>query len=867
MKDKHFPYQVAIMAMIVLMLISCKNMMNKNRSDEMIETFYVDSSVDPGKDFYRFANAGWLKNTEIPEDYSRYGVFEELMEKNQEDLKYIFELTAEKNHPNGSKEQKMADFYLSGLDTVSIESQGKAPLDPIFTKINDLVTEGQKEALLAYLHEYQINAFFNLFVGQDAKSSQDMILNLYQGGLGLPDRDYYFSEDSRSENIRGYYRAHLGNMFQSIELNNYSEQIYMLEEGLAGSSMTRLERRDPYNTYHKMPLDSLQELAPDFDWAAYFHHLGIDNPGGINVGQPEFFKTFNRIIRDISQEELKAYAKINVMRKAAPYLNAEIEQEHFDFYGRKLSGKQKQRPRWKRVISATNNYLGELVGQVYVEHFFPPESKARMEDMIKNLKASLHERIQGLTWMSEETKKEALAKLEVMNVKIGYPDSWKDYSSLQVSGDSYIANVMEGRKFDFHDNLSKLGKKVDPDEWHMYPQTVNAYYNPYSNEIVFPAAILQPPFFNMAADDAVNYGAIGVVIGHEMTHGFDDMGRKFSKEGNLENWWTKEDEERFNERTRLLVEQYNRFMVFDSLSLGVDGELTLGENIADVGGLKVAYHALLKAMGEETDEGNAVASMKESAVAGEKFADVSEKTAADPKDSAVDQGKTEADQRKAAADQGKTAVDQGKTEADQGKTAVDQGKTEADPKDSAVNQEKTAVDQGKTEADQRKAAADPKDSAVASEQSLIAAKKSAIKSEEPAIEEDKSTIREEKDEVSERGRTQETDQQEKNQQEKTQHEKTLQDKTQQKDTHQEKIQQEKIHGLTYQQRFFLSYANIWRQHIREEELMRRLREDVHSPGKYRVNGALFNIPEFYTAFQIDKEDPLYLSPEERAKIW
>jgi putative endopeptidase len=660
-----------------------ENKPNEMNEMKAIDLNDMDTGMKPGENFYLYANGNWIKNHPIPKEFSRYGAFDQLQEENHQLLKALIEeAAAGQGAGKGTPSQLIGDFYTSGMDTRTIDQLGITPLNPYLEKIENINDKKELLEVMAFMHRHYITPFFIPYVGHDAKNSQAMIMNLLQGGLGLPDRDYYTADDARSAELRRFYTIHVNGMFGLMQdpATNPKDAVMAVESILAKHSMTRLERRDPRATYNKVSLRELQDICPSIQWEAYFKQIGVSPPGSLNVAQPDFFKALHQVIQNTPLEELKVYMKWHLLHETASALSSEYEQAHFDFFGKKLSGQEEQQARWKRMIRSTNNALGEAVGQRFVEKHFPPEAKQRMMELVMNLKASLADRVKELDWMVDETKQEALAKLESMNIKIGYPEKWKDYSSLDIQHDNYLHNVLEGRKFAFRDNMEKLGKPADPDEWHMNPQTVNAYYNPNMNEIVFPAAILQPPFFYLHADDAVNYGAIGVVIGHEMTHGFDDQGRHYDKKGNLENWWTKIDEERFKERTKVLVEQYNRFMVFDSLNLGVNGELTLGENIADVGGLNVSYHALEKAL---------------------------------------------------------------------------EGAPSPEP----------------------------------------------------------------------------------------------------------------IDGFTTTQRFFLSYAKVWRQNIRDEELMRRLREDVHSPGEYRVNGAVFNIPEFYEAFPVDTTSPLYLPPGKRANIW
>lgn len=672
-----------ILTIITILFIPGGCMEKKSLEKKPIDIANMDMEANPGEDFYQYANGGWMKNNPLKEEYSRFGTFDKLAEDNRVILKQMVEDISSKNHATGSIEQKIGDYYKMGMDSARIEKLGITPLLPELDKIESISNSEELVECIARLHTFGVAPFFYLFGSPDKKNSDMEIAYLYQGGLGLTDRDYYVEDNPRAKEIREEYINHVKRIFELAgyepETTSENAQLIMkLETRLAKSSMTLLERRDPHKTYNKMNLQLISELSPSLDWNAFFDQVGIPEPGEFNVGQPLFFKELGEIIREQPLEDIKVYLKFHLINDAAPYLSSDFVNQNFDFYGKVLSGKEEIQPRWKRVLGSTNSALGEAIGQKFVEKYFPPEAKNRMLNMVDNLKVALGKRIRELEWMGEATKKEALAKLETMSVKIGYPDKWRDYGSLKVDTASYLTNVMASRMFEFDYMVSKINQPVDKEEWHMTPQTVNAYYNPLNNEIVFPAGILQPPFFYMNADDAVNYGAIGVVIGHEMTHGFDDQGRKYDKEGNLSDWWTKKDEEKFNERSRVLVNQYNEFPVLDTIM--ADGELTLGENIADLGGLNISYTALQMATGDQ--------------------------------------------------------------------------------------------DASQT-----------------------------------------------------------------------------------------------IDGFTRDQRFFLAYSHVWAQNIRDKEILRRTKEDVHSLGKWRVNGPLRNIPEFHAAFGIKQGDFLYLDPENRATIW
>jgi len=641
----------------------------------------MDTNIAPGDDFFKYVNGSWMAENEIPAEYSQYGAFTELFEENQKQLKSLVEeVSGLAEVKNGTAAQKIRDLYNSGMDTVAIEKAGLTPIKEELNTISNLSTKAEVQDFIAKMHKEGVNPLFYLFAEADQENSSMNIAYVYQGGIGLPDVDYYINNDDASKKLRSDYTDHLIKMFElagSENANANAEAVMKIETGLAKVSKTRIERRDPNANFNKMSIEELSKLSPSFDWQKYFLNVGVSNPGDFNVAQPEFFTGISPLMDNISVDDWKAYLTWNLLDSYANYLNDDFVNQNFEFYGKVLSGTPELQPRWKRVLNNTSGRLGEALGQLYVEKYFPPEAKNRMLTLVENLMIAFGDRIKNLDWMSDETKVKALDKLQRITVKIGYPDEWKDYSSLKIVPDSYVTNVKNSKVFEFNYTMNKVGKPVDKNEWGMTPQTVNAYYNPSMNEIVFPAGILQPPFFNMHADDAVNYGAIGVVIGHEMTHGFDDQGRKYDKDGNLNDWWTEEDAVKFEAKTAKLVEQYNNYPELDSLH--VDGKLTLGENIADLGGLNIAYTALQKAY-----NGNA-----------------------------------------------------------------------------------------------------PKP----------------------------------------------------------------------------------IEGFTSNQRFFIGYAQVWRQNIRDKELIRRLKVDVHSPGDARVNVPPFNLDFFVEAFNVDESNELFIPISERAIIW
>jgi putative endopeptidase len=644
----------------------------------------LDRSVSPCEDFYQFANGGWVRNNPIPPAESRWGSFNELADKNNTVLLGIVnKAAADQSAPAGSNTQKVGDFYFSGMDTVSIERAGIAPLNPEFDRIQAIKDlKGLTQTLSRHL-VLNTGALLNLYVAQDRKNSNQYALYASQSGLGLPERDYYLNEDARSKNLRAQYQQHVQNMFSLLgddaaTARQNAQKVMAIETRLAKASMDRVTRRDPYATYHKMSLQEAQELAPNLNWATLLEGAGVKEAQEIIITQPEFFKEASAMLQQVPINDWKTYLRWHLLRSTASALPQAFVQESFNFYNKTLAGAQQMQPRWKRVLRSTDNALGEALGELYVKEAFSPEAKEKALEMVNNLRSAFRDHINALVWMSDSTKQQALKKLDAFTVKIGYPDQWKDYEALKVDRGPYVQNLLRAREFDSKVNMAKLGNPVARHEWGMTPPTVNAYYNSSLNEIVFPAGILQPPFFDPNADDAVNYGGMGAVIGHEFTHGFDDRGRQSDAEGNLRDWWTAEDNKRFTERADVVVQQYSQFSPVDSVF--VSGKLTLGENIADIGGLSIAYTALQKALREQ--------------------------------------------------------------------------------------------------------GAVPKQD-----------------------------------------------------------------------------------GFTPEQRFFLAWAQIWRTNAREEYLRQQVLTDTHSPGKFRVNGPLSNMPEFHEAFKCREGSKMYRPEPERAKIW
>jgi len=673
---------------VVALITACSNESTNNSevnnmTVKSINPANLDTTVAPGSDFYMYANGNWLKNNPIKEEYSVFGSFHKLDEDNTNMLKELFDNAINsKDAKEGTDIKKIADFYSSGLDTLTIEKLKIEPLIPYFNEISAIKNTKDLINKIAKLHTIQVYPVFYIYGNQDDKNSKMVIGQIMQGGIGLPDRDYYLSTDKQSKILRKEYVKYIVNLlslsgkYKENEVEKIANNIMKIETQLAKASMTRVEMRDPQKLYHKMNLAELQKLSPDFDWGLYFNLIGKPDIKEINVNQPDFIKEIGKMTNSISINDWKDYLSFHLLNSFAPYLSNDFEKVHFGFYGTILSGKTKMKDRWKRIVEATSGMLGEAVGKIYVEKYFPAESKTRMLELVKNLKATLKEHIQALTWMTPETKVKAVEKLETINLKIGYPDKWRDYSKLIISKQPYVLNVISAENFEFKRKISEIDKPVERAKWDMTPQTVNAYYNPNMNEIVFPAAILQPPFFNKDADDAVNYGGIGAVIGHEMTHGFDDQGCQYDKDGNLKKWWTQQDIDNFKKQTTPLIDAYNNFKFLDSLH--INGELTLGENIADFGGVSISLDALKKTL-----KGN----------------------------------------------------------------------------------------------------------------------------------------------------------------------------------------EEAIDGFTPIQRYYLSFAEIWRQQIRDQELMRRLKEDVHSPARARVNIPVYHSDDFYKAFNVKETDARFVSVDKRIRIW
>ncbi|MES2780901.1 MAG: M13 family metallopeptidase [Bacteroidota bacterium] len=574
--------------------------------DKGVDVQSMDSKANPRNDFNQFANGKWIHNNPVPSTESRWTSFNVIAERNYDLLRTILETAAaDKTAPQGSARQKIGDFYRIAMDTNKLEADNYGPLMTDFGTIMVLIDSKDVMNYVGKMHRKGLPTFFGFGVNQDVKKSDEYACYLSQAGLGLPDRDYYLKEDEKSKTIRREYTAHISRMFQMVgnntpESEKIAADILEFETALAKASMTRVERRDPDKTYNKKTIEELQSLYPNINWKGYFEQTGLakKNATTFIVGQPLFFEELNKRLGTTSIFTLRSYLKWKTISASSSYLSKRFAQESFYFYSTILNGTKEQKPRWKLTVNQANNLIGELVAQEYVKVAFSEESKRRLNEMVDNLREAFKARIQNLDWMSAETKTKALEKLASFNRKIGYPDKWTDYTKLDIKNDSYLENYFRSNTFDFDENVNRLGKPIDKAEWNMLPQTVNAYYSPLMNEIVFPAAIMQPPFFDPNAEDAVNYGAIGAVIGHEFSHGFDDKGCKFDAKGNLNNWWTEADKSKFDARTKVMVNQYNQYKVEDSVY--VNGELTLGENIADFAGLTVSYDAyMLSLKGKE----------------------------------------------------------------------------------------------------------------------------------------------------------------------------------------------------------------------------------------------------------------------------
>ncbi|MDR0729682.1 MAG: M13 family metallopeptidase [Prevotellaceae bacterium] len=672
-----------LLTSLFIMILSACNHTSKVSG---IDLSNIDTTARPSDDFFQYACGGWMTKNPMKAEHARYGSFDKLRDENTKQVNDLIRELAAKTNAGGSVAAQIATLYNVGMDSVTLNRQGAEPLLPLLEKVAAANTPAQIAEQIIALHRQAIYPFFGLFAEADFSNSKMDIAWLFQAGLGMDERDYYLDDDDRTKDIRARYITLLTNMFRlstydrlvNARPEQLAKAVLSLETQLAEAFMSRHDLRDPHKMFNKKALDEVIALAPGFDFGAYFRAMGLPELQSLNVGQPDYIKAFGTILATAEPDVVKAYLAWNIIRESAPYLSDAFVNENFEFYGRTMSGMQELRPRWKRVVDNVNNVLGEAVGQLYVAKYFPPAAKERMLKLVKNLQETLGERIQAASWMDSQTKEKALEKLGTFHIKIGYPDKWRDYSSLEIKADSYLGNILRSNAFEVDYMLHKIDRPKDVDEWGMTPQTVNAYYNPTTNEICFPAAILQPPFFMADADNAANYGAIGVVIGHEMTHGFDDQGRQYDRDGNLHDWWQPVDAENFEQRAQVLVDYFNKIEVLPGTF--ADGKYTLGENIADNGGLQISFQAMTKA----------------------------------------------------------------------------------------------------------KAAGEIADN---------------------------------------------------------------------------------LDAFTAEQRFFIAYATVWAGHIREQEILRLTKQDVHSLGRWRVNGTLPHIAAFIEAFHIQPGDKMYLSKDEQAAIW
>ncbi len=645
-----------------------------------IDLEYMNTEVRPGDDFFAYANGGWIDNTEIPADRGSYGSFTVLHEQSQADVRAIIEESAAASPTPGSDEQRVGDLYSSYMDQETRDALGVQPLQSWFAKIDAIADAQDLAKFFARANKAGIDLPFSLNQYADFKDPNTYMMYTFQGGLGLPDREYYFKEGDKSEEIRVEYKAHIEKMLSLADIDDPASKaaaIYALEASMASEHMLKEQTRDMVALYNKVPLPELDTVMAQFDWETYLIEAGIQDIDGLVITQLDHMTALDDIIAATDVSLWRDYLKWRVIDHGAARLSADLDKQNFYFFGKVLLGTEEQQPHWRRAVNVVNGTLGEVVGKVYVKRHFPPAAKARMGELVDNLIKAYEISIRDLDWMSEETRVEALDKLSKFRPKIGYPDEWEDYSQLEIKADDLYGNLQRASELQYAKNLARQTGPVDRGEWAMTPQTVNAYYNPPLNEIVFPAAILQPPFFNLEADDAVNYGAIGAVIGHEIGHGFDDAGSTFDGDGVLRNWWTDSDREEFERRTKKLIAQYSDFAPFPDLS--VNGEFTLGENIGDLGGLSIG---------------------------------------------------------------------------------------------------------------------------------LLAYQLSLEDQEAPVID-----------------------------------------------------------GFTGIQRVFLGYAQVWRNKYRDASLRNLINTDPHSPSMYRANGAVRNVPEFYTSFGVEPDDTLYLAPEDRVKIW
>lgn len=577
-----------------------------NTKPKGVDRANLDETVAPNEDFYQYACGGWMKANPLQPQYSRFGQFDLMAENNKEQLKELIQGLAKQDNEEGSAAQKVNDLYLLGLDSVRLNEEGAEPIKKDLEKINS-ASKDDLMGVIAWLHSNGLaSPFFNEGVDADLMNSNENVLYFMEAGLGLRERDYYIENDSNSVKIRNAYVDFVNKMFglsgyEAERAKEATDNVMKIETALAKVAMNREEQRNIAGQYNPRTMEQMKKDYPNIAWDLLLETLGLKNVENVILGQPRSFVEVNNLLGTLTEQEIKDYLAYSYIKSACSYLSDDYVNASFEMFGKVMSGKQENEPRWKRALSVPNRLIGMEVGKLYVDKYFAGESKAKMLTLVDNLKTALGEHISNLTWMTDSTKQNALVKLNSFKVKIGYPDKWKDYSAIKVDPkESYWENIKKAIKWHAEDNISKYGKPVDKDEWLMTPQTVNAYYNPTTNEICFPAGILQAPYFDVDTDDACNYGAIGVVIGHEMTHGFDDQGRQFDQNGNMVDWWTAKDAESFKALTDVLVKQFDAIEVAEGVN--ANGAYTLGENIADQGGLRVAYTAFKKTAQGQSEE-------------------------------------------------------------------------------------------------------------------------------------------------------------------------------------------------------------------------------------------------------------------------
>ncbi len=602
---------VLIAGAIIFTTVSCGykgDGTNANGSHrKLLDRANIDTTVQPGDDFFMYANGAWLKNNPIPKTETRWGSFNELNDNNNNNLHLLLDSAANtKNAAIGTPLQKVGDFYRSGMDSLNIDKVGLQPVHDILSRIENIRDTAGIIDEIAYEHTQGLDILFNFGVSPDDKNVSKEICQFAQGGLGMPAKEYYFDKDERTNKIRDAYKLYIPQMLKlmgddSLTAVKDAKDIYDIEESLASASMSRVDMRDPYKLYNKFTIAEINKLTPNFNWSNFLTSLKIKGEDTIIVNEPAFYVEMVKQLKTKPIATWKKYLKFHIVNDLSPYLSSVYDQAHFGFYGKLIRGQEEQKPRWKRVLQIVDGSIGDVLGELYVNKYFQPEAKKRMLDLVNNLQQTYSDRIQKLDWMSSDTKKKAQMKLNSFMKKIGYPDRWKNYDALTIVGNDYVRNVIGASQWGYNFQISKLGRPVDRKEWEMTPPTVNAYYNPAFNEIVFPAGILQYPFYDANADDAVNYGGIGGVIGHEMTHGFDDQGRLYNAEGNLSNWWSPVDSENFTIKAQIVIDQFNAIVVIDTLH--ANGSLTEGENLADLGGINISYEAFKKTkQGQSTDK-------------------------------------------------------------------------------------------------------------------------------------------------------------------------------------------------------------------------------------------------------------------------